>query len=70
MARIEEELSQPNDNRVKGLPNGIDTSKSPENFKNAISRVDRQQWAEAYDREYQGFYEHQALKVARPEPGT
>ena len=36
----------------------------------AIVRVDRQQWAEAYDSEYQGFYEHQTLKVARPEPGT
>jgi hypothetical protein len=23
-----------------------------------------------YDREYQGFYEHQTLKVARLEPGT
>ena len=58
VARIEDELSQPNDNRVKGLAN----------VKDAMSRVDRQQWAESNDREYQGFYEHQILKVARPEP--
>ncbi len=29
-----------------------------------------EQWAEAYDREYQGFYEHQTLKAASPESGT
>ena len=72
VAGMEEEISPRGIARVKGLPEGIDPSKPPKNFKDAMSRIDRQQWAEAYDREYQGFYEHQTLKVARarPEPGT
>ncbi len=70
VARIEEELSQPNSSWVKGLPDGVDPSKPLKNFTDAMSRVDRQQWAETYDRGYQGFYEHQILNVARPEPGT
>ena len=72
VAGMEEEISPRGIARVKGLPEGIDPSKPPKNFKYAMSRIDRQQWAEAYDREYQGFYEHQTLKVARarPEPGT
>ncbi len=70
VARIEEELSQPNDNRVKGLSNGIDQSKPPKNLKDAM-RVSRDNNGQkTYDREYQGFYKHQTLKVARPEPGT
>ena len=64
---MEEELSQRNDNRVKGLSNGIDQSKPPKNFKDAMRDNNGQK---TYDREYQGFYEHQTLKVARPEPGT
>jgi hypothetical protein len=40
--------------RVKGLPGNIDPSKPPKSFKDAVSREDRQQWAEAYDREFQG----------------
>ena len=42
VARIEEDLSRPNDNRVKGLTNGIDPNKPP-NKDAAMSRVDRQQ---------------------------
>ncbi len=69
VARIEEELSQTNDNRVKGLSNGFDQSKPPKNFKDAMRDNNRQK---TYDSEYHwhGFYEHQTLKVARPEPGT
>ncbi len=40
-ARIEEELSQTNNNRAKGLPVGVDPSKLPKNFKDAMGRVDR-----------------------------
>jgi hypothetical protein len=36
----------------------------------AISRQDRQEWAEAYDPEHQGFYEHQTLKITRPKPNA
>ncbi len=28
----------------------------------------RQEWAEAYDAQHQGFYEHQTLKISRQEP--
>ena len=35
-----------------------------------MQRVDRQEWAEAYDAEYQGFLEHGTLKIVRPEPGV
>jgi hypothetical protein len=35
-----------------------------------MSREDRQEWAEAYDAEHQGFYEHQTLSISRPEPGA
>ncbi len=35
-----------------------------------MSREHSQEWTEAYDNEYQGFYEHQTLKIARPEPGA
>jgi hypothetical protein len=35
-----------------------------------MSREDHQEWAEAYDAEHQGFYEHQTLSISRPEPGA
>ena len=35
-----------------------------------MRRVDRQEWAEAYDKEYQGFVEHGTLKIVRPVPGV
>jgi hypothetical protein len=33
-----------------------------------MGREDLQDWAEAYDAEHQGFYEHQTLKITRLEP--
>ena len=48
---------------------GINVNKPPKNFRNAMSREDRQEWAEAYDSEYQGFVEHGTLKIVRLEPG-
>ena len=33
-----------------------------------MSREDRQEWAEAYDSEYQGFLEHGTLKIVRLKP--
>ncbi len=48
----------------------IDTNYPPKNFKDAMRRTDRQEWTEAYDKEYQGFKEHGTLKVVRPVPGV
>ncbi len=45
----------PADDRVKGIPAIIDPKRPPKNFKDAMSREDRQEWAVAYDNEYQGF---------------
>ena len=46
VARMEEEISPRGVARVKGLPEGIDPSKPPKNFKDAMNRIDRQQWAD------------------------
>ncbi len=35
-----------------------------------MQRADRQEWAEAYNKEYQGFIEQGTLKIARPEKGA
>jgi hypothetical protein len=34
-----------------------------------MSRDDKQKWAEAYNKEYQGFKGRNAIKVVRPEKG-
>ncbi len=54
------------------MPAGIDVTKpqAPKKFWDAMRREYRQEWAEAYDSEYQGFYDHGTLKVVRPEPGA
>ena len=54
---------------MTGVPAGIDVNKQPKNFRDAMSREDRQEWAEAYDSEYQGFLEHGTLKMVRLEQG-
>ena len=55
------------DGRARGRLVSIDANKppKPENFLDAMSQEDRQGFAEAYhdDNEYQGFYEHETLKV-------
>jgi hypothetical protein len=59
--------------RVKGLPDSIDPNKPPRNYRDAMQREDRQEWAEApeaYDKEYQSFIEQGTLKIARPEKGA
>ena len=43
-------------------------NKPPKNFRDAMSREDRREWAEAYDSEYQGFLEHGTLKIVRLKP--
>jgi hypothetical protein len=39
------------DTKVKGLPDSID----PSIYRHAISLLDAQEWAEAYDKEYMGM---------------
>ena len=66
----ESDLRRGTSSGTKGLPGNIDPNKPPKNFKDAMQRIDRQEWAEAYDAEYQGFLEHGTLKIVRPEPGV
>ena len=54
---------------LKGLPQSVDPDRPPKNYKDAMSREDKQEWAEAYDKEYRGFMERNAFKVVRPEKG-
>ena len=54
---------------LKGLPPSIDPDRPPKNYKDAMSREDKQEWAEAYNKEYQGFMERKAFRVVRPEKG-
>ncbi len=56
--------------RVKGLPDSIDPNKPPRNSRDAMRREDQQDWAEAHDKEYQGFIQQGTLKIARPEKGA
>ena len=55
---------------LKGLPTSINPDRPPRNFKDAMSREDKQEWAEAFDKEYRGFKERNAFKVVRPQPGV
>jgi hypothetical protein len=42
---------------IQGLPDAIDPDKPPTNYKDhdAMSSPDNQEWAEAYQKEFQGF---------------
>ena len=55
VAQMKEELVTSTEGLVTGVPAGIDVNKPPKNFRDEMSREDRQEWAEAYDSEYQGF---------------
>ena len=46
---MKEELVTSPEGLVTGVPAGIDVSKPPKNFRDAMNREDRQEWAEAYD---------------------
>ena len=45
-------------------------NKPHKNFHDVMGREECQQWAEAFDNEYQGFYKHKTLKMVRPEQGV
>ena len=55
---------------MTGEPAGINMNKPPKNCRDAMSREERQEWAEAYDLEYQGFLEHGTLKIVLLEQGA
>ncbi len=52
---------------LKDLPTSIDPNRPPKNFKDAMSRPDRQASAEAYKKKYRGFKERNAYTIVRPE---
>ncbi len=54
---------------LNGLPPCIDPDRPPKNFKDAMSRDDKREWAEAYNNEYQDFKERNAFKVVSPDKG-
>ena len=55
---MKEELVTRPEGLVTGVATGNDVNKPPKNFRDVMSHEDRQEWAEAYDCEYQGFLEH------------
>ncbi len=73
LSRMEAELVNAlvgGSSRVKGLPDSIVPNKPPRSYRDAIRREDQQEWAEAYDKEYQGLIEQGTLKIARPQKGA
>jgi hypothetical protein len=55
--------------RVKGLPNSINPDKPPKSYKEAMSREDSAEWAEAYNKEYMGLKQRNVFEVVRIEKG-
>jgi hypothetical protein len=53
----------------KGLPISIDPTKPPKNYKDAMSRPDAEEWAQAYMEEYNGFIEQGVFEVVYPSAG-
>jgi hypothetical protein len=52
---------------VQGIPNYIYPEKPQTGFKDAMSRPEAQEWADAHQKEYQGFRERNAFsKVLLP----
>ena len=48
VARMKDELVTGPEGLVTGVPAGIDANKPPKNFRDAMSREDLHEWAEAY----------------------
>ena len=46
---------------VQGIPDYIDTDKPPTSYADAMSRPDAQKWADAHQKEYQGFKDRNAF---------
>jgi len=56
--------------RMKGLPNDIDPTKPPKNFKDASSRSDAKEWIDAFFKEYKGMMDRGAVKAVKPPQGA
>jgi hypothetical protein len=54
----------------KGLPPSINPDRPPKIYKDAMSTEDRQEWGEAFTKEYRGFVERGTFKAVRPRPGV
>ncbi len=54
---------------MHGLPDSIDADQPP-NYKDAMSRSDREEWATEYQKESRGFLDRKALKVAKLPKGA
>ena len=54
---------------VHGLQDNIDPDRLPKNFKDVMSCPDSQEWAEAYQKEFQGCKDRNVLDVVKPSPG-
>ena len=53
---------------IQGISDDIDTNKPPTSYKDAMSRSDAQEWAEAHYKEYKGFKDRNAFAtVVLPE---
>ena len=48
-------------NRVMGLPDTIDSSKPPRNYRDAMLQKDCQKWAEALGKEYMGVMGYKVI---------
>ncbi len=70
VARMHEQQEEHLSGRIRGLPGNIDPTKPPKDFNDVMSREDQQEWAEEYNAEHQGLYEHQTLKIRRLEAGA
>jgi hypothetical protein len=55
---------------VQGLPDTIDPGKPPRNYKDAMNSPDNQEWAEAYQKEFQGLKGRGTFATAKTPKGA
>jgi hypothetical protein len=55
--------------KVKGLLNSINPNNPLKSYKEAMSREDSAEWAEAYNKEYMGLKQRNVVQVVRIEKG-
>jgi hypothetical protein len=55
---------------LKGLDPEINPDRPPKNYKDAVSRKDREQWEEAMMKEYHWFQDMKALAIVKPPKGA
>ncbi len=63
-------LASSSHSTLKRLVLDIDPDSIPKNFKDEMSRKDRQDWAEALNKEYLGFKNCNALAIVKPPKGA